>query len=154
VVNSLKRWKLACPKSEPGLVFPALQPIEGKVEHKVEQHANLANTLERVVLKAGLTVPKLDEQGKPVTDKKGKPIVNAKYTGLHALRHFYASWLINRPEEGGLGLPAKIVQERMGHATIGMTMDTYGHLFPSSDDGKELAAAETVLLGLHATQKS
>ena len=27
----------------------------------------------------------------------------AKYTGLHALRHFYASWCINRPADGGLG---------------------------------------------------
>ena len=40
----------------------------------------------------------------------------AKYTGLHSLRHFYASWLINRKEDGGLGLPPKVVQERLGHA--------------------------------------
>src|SRR5262249_40408934 len=28
----------------------------------------------------------------------------AKYTGLHALRHFYASWCINRRADGGLEL--------------------------------------------------
>ena len=50
-----------------------------------------------------------------------------------------ASWLINRKEDGGLGLPAKVVQERMGHSSIGVTMDTYGHLFPRGDDGAELA---------------
>jgi hypothetical protein len=31
---------------------------------------------------------------------------------------------------------------RLGHASIQMTADRYGHLFPSTDDGKELAAAE------------
>ena len=28
----------------------------------------------------------------------------AKYTGMHALRHFYASLCINSREDGGLGL--------------------------------------------------
>jgi integrase len=71
----------------------------------------------------------------------------AKYTGLHTLRHFYASWLINRREDGGLGLTPKLVQERLGHSTIGMTFDVYGHLFPRGDDGAGLAAAEKSLLG-------
>ena len=69
-----------------------------------------------------------------------------KYTGLHALRHFFASWCINRVEDGGLGLPPKTVQELLGHSSITMTMDTYGHLFPSIDDGKALAEAERRLL--------
>ena len=71
----------------------------------------------------------------------------AKYPGLHALRHFYASWCINRREDGGLGLTPKLVQERLGHSTIGMTLDVYGHLFPRGDDGSELEAAEKSLLG-------
>jgi integrase len=54
-----------------------------------------------------------------VVDAEGE----AKYTGLHALRHFYASWLINRNRDGGLELPAKIVQARMGHSSINLTMD-------------------------------
>ena len=70
----------------------------------------------------------------------------AKYTGLHALRHFYASWLINRKEDGGMDLPPKVVQERLGHASITMTYDTYGHLFPRGDDSKELEDAATALL--------
>ena len=51
-------------------------------------------------------------------------------------------WCINRKDDGGLELPAKIVQARLGHASIVMTMDTYGHLFPSQDDGSELVSAE------------
>jgi integrase len=45
-----------------------------------------------------------------------------------------------------LELPVKVVQARLGHASIVMTMDTYGHLFPSTDDGAELASAELKLL--------
>ena len=89
----------------------------------------------------------LDEHGKPARDESGKPIVAAKY-GRHSLRHFYASWCINRRIDGGLELPLKIVQARLGHASIQMTADTYGHLFPRGDDGAELAAAERAFLGV------
>jgi len=93
------------------------------------------------MIAAGITV----DSGK--RDDEGRVIHKAKYTGLHALRHFYASWLINRPQDGGFGLPLKLVQERMGHSSITMTADTYGHLFPRTDDADELAAAEAALLG-------
>jgi integrase len=43
--------------------------------------------------------------------------------------------------------PAKVVQEWLGHASIVMTLDQYGHLFPRGDDTAELAAAEKALLG-------
>ena len=49
-------------------------------------------------------------------------------------RHVYASWCINRETDGGLELPAKVVQERLGHSSITVTLDTYGHLFPRGDD--------------------
>jgi integrase len=49
--------------------------------------------------------------------------------------------------DGGLELPPKVVQERLGHSTIAMTMDTYGHLFPRGDDEQELVQAERSLFG-------
>jgi len=129
LVNTLREWKLACPKSGLGLVFPT---GAGNVEY----HVNIVvRGLGPAQIAAGLAVS--GENGKPV----------AKYPGLHSLRHFYASWCINRREDGGLGLPLKVVQNRPGHSTIQMTADTYGHLFPSGDDGAELAAAERALLG-------
>jgi integrase len=70
----------------------------------------------------------------------------AKYGGTHAFRHFYASWCINRRQDGGLELPIKTVQQRLGHSSIVMTSDVYGHLFPRGDDGSEMAAAEKLLL--------
>ena len=69
------------------------------------------------------------------------------YTGMHALRHFYASWLINPREAGGLALDMKTVQARMGHSSIVVTADVYSHLFPRNDDSKELADAADALLG-------
>ena len=51
-----------------------------------------------------------------------------KGTRFHDLRHFYASTLI------AANLNPKVIQERLGHATISETMDTYGHLFPDSED--------------------
>ena len=69
---------------------------------------------------------------------------SVRYSGLHALRHFYASHCIN-PKPEGLGLPQKLVQARMGHSSIVVTMDVYGHLFPSDGSSAELAAAEAAL---------
>jgi len=141
VLNTLKEHKLACPKSPDGLVFPT---GSGRPEY----HSNIVHRgLIPTWIAAGVTAPVLDEKGKPSFDKDGKPIVTAKYTGLHALRHFYASWCINRKADGGIELPPKLVQERLGHSTIMMTMDTYGHLFPQEDSHIELVAAEAALLG-------
>jgi hypothetical protein len=71
----------------------------------------------------------------------------AKYPGCMrsgiSMRHGAS----NRRVDGGLGLTPKLVQERLGRSTIGMTLDVYGHLFPRGDDGSELAAAEKSLLG-------
>jgi integrase len=71
----------------------------------------------------------------------------AKYGGLHCLRHFYASWCINAVKDGGLGLSAKVVQERLGHSTIGITLNTYSHLFPAEDQSEQIEAAARLLLG-------
>jgi integrase len=139
VVSILKAWKLACPPSD--LVFP-------NGNGNVENLGNLINRgLKPAQVAAGVTVPVLDAKGKATFDDKGVPIVAAKYTGMHALRHFYASWLINPKDRGGQNLPPKVVQERMGHSSITLTYDLYGHLFPRGDDSAELAAAESALLG-------
>jgi integrase len=48
--------------------------------------------------------------------------------GLHEARHTFASLLIDA------GVNAKAVQEFMGHSTITMTFDVYGHLMPGARD--------------------
>jgi integrase len=64
---------------------------------------------------------------------------------LHSLRHFFASLCINRKAQGGLELPPKDVQIRMGHSSVAFTLDRYGHLFPSKDEKADLAAVERKL---------
>jgi integrase len=122
VVNTLREWKLQCPKGEGDLVFPN---GNGSV-------AYLENITERILKPALIAAGVVDGSGR------------AKYS-IHSLRHFYASWCINRKADGGLELPPKTVQTRLGHASIVITLDRYGHLFKSHDDGAELTAAETAL---------
>lgn len=147
VINALREWKLACPKRATakrgvdGEVIAVLDLVFPNGVGKVEQLNNiLRRGLQPAWVAAGVTI----ETGE--FDKDGKAVLTAKYTGMHALRHFYASWCINRKEDGGLGLPPKIVQERMGHSTIALTMDRYSHLFPRADDADEMAAGERAFL--------
>jgi len=100
---------------------------------EVGSHSNiLQRHWHPLQLAAGVTVRTIDD--------KGNPMMRPKYSGLHALRHFFCSWCAARPQDGGLGLPLKTVQFRMGHSTLAMTADRYGHLFPSQDDTEVLAA--------------
>jgi integrase len=124
VINMLKEHRLICPQGELGLVFPNGR---GRIE-------NMSNIVRRGLHPTMIAAGVVDHNG------------CAKYTGLHAFRHFYASWCINRRVDGGLELPLKVVQARLGHASIQMTADRYGHLFPRGDDGAELAAAERAFL--------
>jgi integrase len=72
-----------------------------------------------------------------IVDAGGKP----KY-GLHALRHFCASWLIEQ------SFSAKRVQALLGYSSIQMTFDRFGHLFPSlEDDHAKSAAGELAVVG-------
>ena len=54
-------------------------------------------------------------------------------TRFHDPRHFFASQLIAQGESAALQVP-----DQMGHASIKVTFDTYGHLFPGR--GKEASA--------------
>jgi integrase len=151
VINALKEWRLACPRPRIGEdaegkpILDETRPAQLVFPNGLGKVESLSNIMQRGFLPAqvaaGVAVATAE------VDKDGKPVMKAKYTGLHALRHFYASWLINRREDGGLGLPPKSVQDRLGHSTISLTMDIYSHLFPRADDAEELASAEAALLG-------
>lgn len=55
---------------------------------------------------------------------------------LHDLRHSHASWLLAQ------GVPIHVVQKRLGHHSIQVTVDTYSHLLPDA----QLLAAEAASL--------
>lgn len=46
---------------------------------------------------------------------------------FHDIRHSHATWLL------ALGVPMKVLSDRLGHATIAMTMDIYSHILPAMD---------------------
>ena len=54
-------------------------------------------------------------------------------TRLHDLRHTHASLLLAQ------GVHPKIVSERLGHASVAITLDTYSHVLPGL---QEAAVAE------------
>jgi integrase len=57
---------------------------------------------------------------KPLLERAGLPSV-----GLYVLRHTCATLLLLAE------VPAKVVSERLGHSSIGITLDTYSHVLPT-----------------------
>jgi integrase len=130
VVNALREWKLLCPKGDLGLVFPT-------GSGNVESHSNIVQRgFDPVQIAAGVVTMKneKDKYGQPIFGDDGKPTtVPAGKYGMHALRHACASlWIEN-------GLNPKRIQKLMGHSTIQMTFDTYGHLFTDAEGDQRAA---------------
>jgi integrase len=99
-----------------------------------ESRPRRAATASPVVLSARRDTPQISKR-LPYQDDLGAlrlvhrvlTIVPAA-TGMHDLRHYYASLLIRQGES------VKTVQRRLGHATAAETLATYSHLWPDSDD--------------------
>jgi integrase len=121
VFNTLREWKLACPKAALGLVFP-------NQVGTVQQHHNLVSRVWRPLQRAAGLV-----------DAAGAPLFN-----FHTLRHFAASWMIE------LGFSPKRLQVLLGHSSIQMTFDRYGHLLASVEDDHEKFARGELGLVAHA----
>lgn len=62
------------------------------------------------------------------------PKLNLPRVRLHDLRHGHATLLLRQ------NIHPKIVSERLGHSTIGLTLDTYSHVIP----GMQEEAAERI----------
>ncbi|WP_460819368.1 tyrosine-type recombinase/integrase [Nocardioides korecus] len=59
---------------------------------------------------------------------------------LHDLRHTHASLLLKA------GVPVKVVSERLGHATVMITLETYAHVLPGMQAEAAAAFASAVQL--------
>lgn len=105
VFNSLQDWEARCPRSEQGLVFP-------NTVGKVQNYSYIYNRVFK---------PMLIENG--IVDGEG----DAKF-GIHAFRHSVASLFIEQ------GWNPKKIQTLLGHASITLTMDVYGHLFENAEE--------------------
>jgi integrase len=58
---------------------------------------------------------------------------------LHDLRHSYATAALSA------GIPAKVVSERLGHANVSITLDTYSHVLPALQEDAANAVAALIL---------
>lgn len=104
VHETLIDWKKCCPAGPLGLVFP-----NGK--GNVETHANIYNRIFK---------PLMIDCG--IVKAAGKPRFS-----LHCLRHAAASLFIEQ------GWSPKKIQTILGHSSITMTFDVYGHLFHDAE---------------------
>ena len=60
---------------------------------------------------------------------------------LHDLRHTHATLALQA------GIHPKVVSERLGHATISITLDTYSHAIPAMQEEAAAQIAELVFAG-------
>ena len=98
--------------------------IDWKVKQKEKLEEFTKNTEElQIIQSTPITITK------NMIDKKFKQILerdkDLKKIRIHDLRHSHASLLINQGED------YLVVKERLGHASITTTIDTYSHLYPS-----------------------
>jgi integrase len=121
------------PKTARGRRSLALDPVTVAAlrKHRARQHEN------RLLVGA-----RYQDSGLVFTWPDGSPIhplrfsrwfeQHARRAGLpkirlHDLRHSYASAAL------AAGVPGKVISERLGHATIAVTMDIYSHVLPGLD---------------------
>lgn len=69
-----------------------------------------------------------------VTERAGVPRIR-----FHDLRHCHATLLLQQ------GVHPKVVQERLGHSTIAMTLDTYSHIVPGMQEQAALELEQRLL---------
>jgi integrase len=103
---------------------PALERI---IEDRCEPRKPVTRTAQ-LVFTTGAGGPMTRSQWSQIWQPAAKAAGLPTRTGLHALRHFYASALIR------FGESIKTVQRRLGHSSAAVTLDTYAHLWPDSDD--------------------
>ena len=129
LISELKAWKLRCPPSEIDLVFP-------NSKGAAQLNGNLLKRMFKPLqIRAAVTKPVLIRGG-PVVNKDGQAMVVGKY-GFHALRHAAASnWIAAK-------IDLKRLQTWIGHSSIQITLDTYGHLICDDEKDAELAMSSS-----------
>ncbi len=94
-----------------------------------------------------------DDHGLVFTDEIGQPYDPNRYTrnfrseakrlglpaiGVHGLRHSLATTALAD------GVPAKVVADRLGHASVATTLDRYSHVSEEQDRAAAVALAERI----------
>ncbi|WP_260428370.1 tyrosine-type recombinase/integrase [Micromonospora globispora] len=119
----------------------------------VDRPASLDGDVVRPVGRSTLSPSR--EAGSPCGVRRGDPrnvnrrfeqlraVAGLDWLHLHDLRHAFATFLLDQGEE------LWTVMELLGHSTIRMTADTYGHVLPAQ--ARQAAPAIDRLLGEEGT---
>ncbi|MEW1722182.1 site-specific integrase [Streptomyces sp. NPDC093109] len=135
------RQVFALPKGGKTRTVPLPESVARVLDAHIAQHPPVAVTLPwRAVDGPPVSVSVLfrNAEGRPVNryafnEKAWRPaldkacIPRGRENGMHALRHFYASVLLDAGES------IKALSEYLGHHDPGFTLRTYTHLMPASE---------------------
>jgi integrase len=128
-VSALKAWKLACPVTPDNLVFPSLAGKAMSWNYLMDH----------------LVIPVQVAIGETYSGDIAQPDTAIARWGLHDFRHSAASlWIEQR-------VNPKRVQYLMGHSSITVTFDTYGHLFEQAEKDSDTSSAIEKALFVNAT---
>lgn len=119
VLNTLRAWKLACPRTEARLVFPT-------ENGHIHSNSNIHKQAWRPLLRAVGLIEMSQRAGGAPTER---PLAT-----FHDLRHVAASLFIEQ------GWAPKKIQTVMGHSSIQVTFDIYGKLFPDAESDQDAMA--------------
>jgi integrase len=121
IQRSVYQWAVTTPKTQQSnpMVDVPRRVLEALERHKADCPPKQGDYVFRTAEGTPIDPDNWYKREFPAIRKRA----NLRGIGLHALRHTYASLLIN----GGENI--KYVSRQLGHASIQITADLYGHLF-------------------------
>jgi len=109
------------------VTLPWISPDGPLMTRKLLFTTEDGKAIRRSVFNKGAWKPALVAAGVLPVPKRGTQPRGSREDGTHALRHFYASVLLDAGEN------IKALSQYLGHSDPGFTLRTYTHLMPSSE---------------------
>ena len=140
---------VAPPKSQKGRRSIALDAFTVSVlkVHRVRQAEHRLNMgpayEDRGLVFAGPLGQPMDPDALSHTWTRITRSIGLRGVRLHDLRHHHATLLLQE------GVHPRVVQERLGHASIALTLDTYSHVLPGLQERAAEAFAQAMEDGRH-----
>ncbi|MEV4614874.1 site-specific integrase [Kitasatospora sp. NPDC049258] len=126
-------------------VAPITLPWKTPDGPKVTFRLLFTNTTGGLVWKSNFNIqdwkPAIAAGGLIPAPRPGESYASAREHGMHALRHFYASVLLDAGES------IRAVSDYLGHADPALTLRVYAHLMPNSQDRARKAVDRLFLPG-------
>ncbi|MBT2382105.1 tyrosine recombinase XerC [Streptomyces sp. ISL-11] len=135
VSRALRQHRIDFPPVD--VTLPWLRPDGPPVTKRLFFSLPSGGAVRRTDFNTRVWKPALAAAGVIPEPKVGERYDSAREHGMHALRHFYASVLLDAGEN------IKALSHYLGHTDPGFTLRTYTHLMPSSE-GRTRKAVDSV----------